>query len=128
MKKTLPAAEVSMYKTLAVKNTQQEIAAQDAERDSIKQMLVLYWKDRLNIPCTGAISGVMPYGIFVQDSETHAEGFVHISKLFEYGYLHYNPDTLTLENETAVFRLGEKTSFVFTGIKEDRNQLEAELL
>ncbi len=126
--KQLPAREVALYKTLTQKNTLQEIGAQEAERDSIKDMLVRYWKDRLNEPRVGTISGVMPYGVFVRDTETHAEGFVHVSKMREYGFLYYNDKTLTLENDDALFRLGDTVRFAFSGIREDRNQLEASLL
>jgi VacB/RNase II family 3'-5' exoribonuclease len=126
--KSLPDREISLYKTLTTKNTEQEIGAQEAERDSIKDMLVQYWLPRLNTPCEGTISGVMPYGIFVRDTHTNAEGFVHITKMREYGYLYYNEKTLSLENEDAQFRLGDLVSFTFTSVREERNQLEAALI
>ena len=126
--KSLPDREITLYKTLTTKNTEQEIGAQEAERDSIKDMLVQYWTPRLNTPCEGSISGVMPYGIFVRDARTHAEGFVHITKMREYGYLYYNEKTLTLENDDAQFRLGDIVHFTFTSIREERNQLEAALI
>ncbi len=126
--KSLPDREISLYKTLTTKNTEQEIGAQEAERDSIKDMLVRYWLPRLNTPCEGSISGVMPYGIFIRDTHTHAEGFVHVTKMREYGYLYYNEKTLSLENEDAQFRLGDIVRFTFTSVREERNQLEAALI
>ncbi|MFM2415073.1 MAG: ribonuclease [Candidatus Parcubacteria bacterium] len=124
---TLPQREVLAYRSLVIKNTEQEIGAQEAERDSIKYALVRYWEPRLGTICTGSVSGVVPYGIFVRDSKTHAEGFVHVTRLRKYGYLHYNEATLSLENEEMTFHLGDTLRFAFTGIKEDRNQLEADI-
>lgn len=126
--KQLPEREIALYKTLTKTNTEQEIGAQEAERDSIRDMLVRYWSSRLNTPCEGTVSGVMPYGIFVRDGKTHAEGFVHVTKMRAYGYLYYNEKTLTLENDDAAFRLGDQVTFTFTSVREERNQLEAELL
>lgn len=125
--KQLPERELAYYKSLTKKNTEQEIGAQEAERDSIRDMLVKYWTPRLHVRCSGTVSGVMPYGIFVRDSKTHAEGFIHVSKMREYGYLYYNDRALTLENDEITFRLGDAISFSFCGVREERNQLEAEL-
>jgi ribonuclease R len=127
-RKTLSKEESAHYKRLTVRTTQQEIAAQEAERDSIKEMQVRYWKGRLFAPCAGSIVGIIPHGIFVRDERTHAEGFVHVSKLPADGYVNFDQRSLSLTDGYATFRLGDKVEFVFSKVHEERNQLEAALL
>jgi ribonuclease R len=80
----LSHAEARSYAKLVTHATEQEINAQEAERDSIKAAQCAFLEKHVGKKCAGTITGVMPFGIFVRDNDTLAEGFIHVRSLPEY--------------------------------------------
>lgn len=93
------------FSKVAERASSQEIAAQEAERNSIRYKQVEFMTNHIGETFEGIISGVAPFGIFVVLDETGAEGMVHISKLGE--------DFFTLDEKNYKI-VGEKTGKKFT--------------
>jgi len=97
--------ESAQFARVAAHASQQEVAAQDAERQSIKYKQIEFMQRHIGDTFEGVISGVAPFGLFVALKDTGAEGMVHISKLGE--------DFWNLDEKN--YRIvGEKTGTAFT--------------
>lgn len=93
------------FAKIADRASNQEIAAQEAERNSIRYKQVEFMQNHIGETFDGIISGVAPFGIFVVLNDTGAEGMVHVSKLGQ--------DFFTL-NEKTYSLIGQKSSKKFT--------------
>lgn len=69
------------YERLCTQSTEREIAAMEAERDSIKLKQVEYMAGRIGESFEGVISGINDWGIFVEEQETMAEGLVRTREM-----------------------------------------------
>ena len=74
-------AELAQLDELALHSSEREVAAANAERDSIKMKLVEFMEDKVGQEFDGVISGVSDRGLYVELTETHAEGMVRIRDL-----------------------------------------------
>ncbi len=64
------------YERMCTQSTDREIAAMEAERDSIKLKQVEYMASRIGEEFDGVISGINDWGIFVEERTTMAEGLL----------------------------------------------------
>jgi ribonuclease R len=80
--------DLTVWDALGVHCSANERRADEASRDVENWLKCYYMKDRLGEEFTGVISGVTPFGIFVQLDELFVEGLVHVTGLgqdyFEY--------------------------------------------
>jgi ribonuclease R len=80
--------DMTIWDALGVHCSANERRADEASRDVENWLKCYYMKDRLGEEFTGVISGVTPFGIFVQLDELYVEGLVHVTGLgqdyFEY--------------------------------------------
>jgi ribonuclease R len=80
--------DLTIWDALGVHCSANERRADEASRDVENWLKCYYMKDRLGESFTGVISGVTPFGIFVQLDELFVEGLVHVTGLgqdyFEY--------------------------------------------
>jgi ribonuclease R len=80
--------DLTIWDALGVHCSANERRADEASRDVENWLKCFYMKDRLGESFTGVISGVTPFGIFVQLDELFVEGLVHVTGLgqdyFEY--------------------------------------------
>jgi ribonuclease R len=65
----------------AIKSSQREVSAAEAERESIKYKQAEFMQDHLGEAFDGIISGVTKWGLYVVLNDTLSEGMIHISKL-----------------------------------------------
>jgi ribonuclease R len=70
--------ELSEFDSLALHSSEREVAATEAERDSIKMKQVEYLETRIGDEFDAVISGVSDRGLYVELNETRAEGMVRI--------------------------------------------------
>ena len=89
-----------------ISNTERRAMA--AERESVDRYMAAYMQERLGAQFDGRISGVSRFGLFVELSETGADGLVPISTL---GHDYYRHDeslhALVGERTGLTFRLGD---------------------
>lgn len=74
-------AENSIWHALGLHCSANERRADEASRDVEAWLKCYFIKDKLGEHFTGTISGIMPYGIFVQLDDLYIEGMVHVSDL-----------------------------------------------
>jgi len=89
-------------------SSEREIVAMEAERESIKMKQVEYMQRHLGDEFAGIVSGVVPFGIFVEITDLLTEGLVHISDLEDDYYIHDEKNyQLIGQNTRKRYRLGD---------------------
>jgi ribonuclease R len=90
-------------------STDQEINAQGAERKSIKIKQAEFMVDNLGEIFDGVISGIVPFGIFVEITDFLVDGLVHVKDLGSDYFLHDESNFRLIGKTTGkVYRLGDK--------------------
>ena len=86
--------EMASFDKLALRASEREVAASDAERDSIKMKQVEFLAGRIGEEFDAVISGVTERGLYVEEQSTHADGMIRIKDVgddyFEYDEKHYS--------------------------------------
>ncbi|RYE93119.1 MAG: RNB domain-containing ribonuclease, partial [Oxalobacteraceae bacterium] len=82
--------DLTIWDALGVHCSANERRADEASRDVENWLKCYYMQDKLGEEFTGVISGVTPFGIFVQLDELFVEGLVHISGLGTGDYFQYD--------------------------------------
>ncbi|MBU6388280.1 ribonuclease R [Patescibacteria group bacterium] len=86
-------AEMQAFDKLALHASEREVAASDAERDSIKMKQVEFLAGRIGEEFDAVISGVTERGLYVELNETHADGMINVRNVgddyFEYDEKNY---------------------------------------
>ncbi|KQZ34558.1 ribonuclease R [Massilia sp. Root1485] len=73
--------DLTIWDALGVHCSANERRADEASRDVENWLKCYYMKDKLGEEFTGVISGVTPFGIFVQLDQLFVEGLVHVTGL-----------------------------------------------
>lgn len=127
--KGVSAEQAAFYAKVAEHASRQEIAAQDAERQSIKYKQVEFMQNHVGETFTGIVSGVAQFGIFVVLEDSGAEGLVHISKLGEdYWQLDEKNYRIVGEKSGNHFTLGDKVSVKIEAADLDQKKLDMSLV
>jgi ribonuclease R len=122
-----PSYSYDELKKIGSHCSEQERAAIDAERDSIKLKQVEYLSQHLGEEFPGVISGVIENGIFVDLKDIHCEGMVRVSDLSD-DYYEYDEKQHQLvgRNHGKKYYLGKeiRVKVVRTDIKARQIDLE----
>ena len=85
--------EMAEFDALALHSSEREVAAADAERDSIKMKQVEFLASRIGEEFDAVISGVSDRGLYVEEQTTHADGMIKITDVgndfYDYDERHY---------------------------------------
>jgi len=104
----LTPEEMEGFDKLALHCSEREVAAADAERDSVKMKQVEFLSGRIGETFDAVISGVTDRGLYVELAETHADGMINIRSVgddyFEYEEKQYR---LVGKRTHKSFRLGD---------------------
>ncbi|TSC64686.1 MAG: ribonuclease R, partial [Parcubacteria group bacterium Gr01-1014_91] len=104
----ITAEEMQAFDKLALHASEREVAASDAERDSIKMKQVEFLAGRIGEEFDAVISGVTDRGLYVELQETHADGMINIRNVgddfFEYEEKQYR---LVGKRTHKAYRLGD---------------------
>jgi ribonuclease R len=100
--------EMQDFDKLALHASEREVAASDAERDSIKMKQVEFLFERIGEEFDAVISGVTDRGLYVELQETHADGMINVRNVgddfFEYEEKQYR---LVGRRTKKIYRLGD---------------------
>ncbi len=112
---------------IALKCSALERIAQEAERDSTELKTLRYMKEQLGEVFHGLISGVVPYGFYVQ-LDNGAEGLVHVSYLTD-DYYHFVEDSYSLVGERTKkrYRLGDRVQVRVVAVDIQERTMEMRL-
>lgn len=94
--KALCRSDIEELEQACVHSTESEMAAQTAERDSIKQMHARWISQHLGEEFDAVVSGVTEFGLFVQLNDTLTEGLVPIRTIEPHDYMQYDEDNYCL--------------------------------
>lgn len=87
------AQEMQEFDAIAVHASEREVAAADAERDSVKMKQVEFLSTHVGETFDAVISGVNDRGLYVEERATHTDGMIRIKDVgndyFEYDEKHY---------------------------------------
>lgn len=102
-----------------------ERRAERSERDLLQWKKVRYLEDRVGDTFEGQITGVQPFGLFVQLGGLLVDGLVPIASMEDDYYL-YEPERHRLvgEHMGRIFRLGDPVEVVLASINEVQRGLE----
>lgn len=105
--------------------TQKEIAAAEAERESIKLKQVEYMAERTGKEFDGIISGVTEWGIYVEEKETRSEGMVKLRDLSgDYFTLDEGSYSVVGQRTKKRYSLGDRVRFKVVGADVERKTLD----
>jgi ribonuclease R len=126
--KKVPASELDEYDSLALHSSEREVAAAEAERDSVKLKIVEFMADKIGTEYDAVISGVSDRGIYVELTETHAEGMIRIRDLGDDFFIHDERRYRVVGERTKKqFALGDPIRVKLTGARIFERELDFEL-
>jgi ribonuclease R len=121
------AEYADLYHTLdkiCQQSTAMERTAMEAERESIRLKKNEYISQFIGQEFDGIISGVMPFGIFVELYDTLVEGLVHVKDMNTY-YI-YDEKTYSLlgKEKDQRLRLGDSVRIVVKEVKLEEGKVD----
>jgi len=113
---------------IARHTSETERRAADAERELVQWKKVRFMADKVGDEFDGYITGVAPFGLFVELVEHFVEGLVHVSTMAD-DYYRYLESTQALrgENTEKRYRLGERVRVRVLRVDMTRRQIELEI-
>lgn len=88
--------------------SEREITAEAAERESIKAKQVQFMANKIGQEFPGIISGIVPFGLFVEIPEYLIEGLIAIRDLYDDYYVHDEEQYCLIgEKRGRIFRIGD---------------------
>jgi ribonuclease R len=110
---------------IAAHSSQRERLAMEAEREIVDRKKVQFMRDKLGREFYGYISGVLPFGIFVELEDFFIEGLVHLARLPEDHYEFWaNKHTLAGRHTRRFFRLGDRVRVKVEAASLERRQVD----
>lgn len=106
-----------------------ERRADDAERELVQWKKVRFMADKVGDEFDGYVTGVAPFGLFVELSEHFVEGLVHVSSMAD-DYYRYIERGHVLRGESAgkVYRLGDRVRVQVVRADLERRQVDLGLV
>jgi ribonuclease R len=109
--------------------SEMERRADEAERELLQWKKVRFMADKVGDEYDGYITGVAPYGLFIELIEHYVEGMVHISSMADDYYRFVEQQhILRGENTRKVYRLGDKVLVQVVRVDMERRQVDLGLV
>ena len=113
----------------AVQSSDRERRADEAEREVLEWKKVIFMRDKIGRNFSGVITGVAPFGLFVELDEIFVQGMVPIATVGgDYWQYREREHRLRGEATNREMRLGDRVVIEVKSIDEDRHQIEFRLL
>ncbi len=127
--KSVTPGEVAEFDQLALHSSEREVAASEAERDSIKMKQVEFLAGRIGEEFAAVISGVSERGFYVELNETRADGMVRVSTLGN-DYYTYDQKRYRLVGERTKkeYALGDPIKVKLIAARIPERELDFELV
>jgi ribonuclease R len=109
--------------------SEMERRADDAERELLQWKKVRFMADKVGDEFEGYITGVAPYGLFIELIEHYVEGMVHVSSMADDYYRFVEQQhVLRGENTRKEYRLGDKVLVQVVRVDMERRQVDLGLV
>jgi ribonuclease R len=108
--------------------SEMERRAADAEREILQWKKVRFMADKVGDVFGGYVTGVAPFGMFVELTEHYVEGLVHVSTMAD-DYYRYREQQHALfgENTRKTYRLGDRVEVQIVRVDMERRQIDLAL-
>jgi len=114
---------------IADHSSQRERVAMEAEREALERKKVQFMRDKVGQEFNGYISGVLPFGIFVELEDFFIEGLVHLTRLPEDRYQFVERKHMLIgERSRKSFRLGDRVRVRVDAANLERRQVDFSLI
>jgi ribonuclease R len=113
----------------ASQSSERERRADDAEREVLEWKKVIFMRDKVGNEYEGIVTGVAPFGLFVELEEIFVQGMVPVATIAgDFWRYHDREHRMRGESTHRELRLGDKVRIRVESIDEDRKQIEFRLL
>jgi ribonuclease R len=114
---------------IARHTSEMERRADEAERELVQWKKVRFMADKVGEEYEGYITGVAPYGLFIELVEHFVEGLVHISSMADDYYRFVEQQhVLHGENTKKLYRLGDRVKVQVVRVDMERRQIDLGLV
>jgi ribonuclease R len=114
---------------IARHTSEMERRADEAERELLQWKKVRFMADKVGDEFSGYVTGVAPFGLFVELIEHFVEGLVHISSMADDYYRYMEQQhAMRGENTKRVYRLGDKVLVQIVRVDMERRQVDLGLV
>ena len=127
--KILPKSEINTYVHIADSSSERELEVVEAERESIKYKQVEYMSEHVGEEFEGTITGLSEGGMFIEEKETKAQGFVKLASLKD-DYYDFLPKKFAVVGQKTknTYTLGDTVTFTIANADLEKKQLDFELV
>jgi len=103
--------------------------AEEAERDVNERLKASFMEQHIGDVFKGQVTGVTSFGLFVELTQNHVSGLVHITSLPN-DYYHFDPvvHRLTGDRTGKVYQLAQKVSVKVMAVNVDERKIDFELV
>ncbi|MCI0597546.1 ribonuclease R [Candidatus Parcubacteria bacterium] len=121
--------EMEEFDRLAEHSSEREVAAAEAERDSIKMKQVEFMAEKIGQEFDAVISGVTDRGLYVEEKETRADGMIRVSAIGD-DYFVYDEKRYRLVGERTkkTYALGDPVRVRLSAARIQERELDFELV
>jgi len=113
----------------ALHTSKRERVAMEAEREMVDLKKMQFMRDKLGEEYDGFVTGVAPFGLFVELVELFVEGIIPVGTLPMDYYQHQEKShSLVGERTRAVYRIADRVRVKVAGVNEARRQVEFALV
>ena len=110
---------------VAKHSSEMERRADEAERELLQWKKVRFMADKVGDEYEGYITGVAPFGLFVELIENYVEGMVHVSSMADDYYRFVEQQHIFRgENTKKIYRLGDKVNVQVVRVDMERRQID----
>ena len=114
---------------IAMQSSERERRAEEAEREVLEWKKVIFMRERVGEHFTGIVTGIAPFGLFVELDEIFVQGMVPVATVGgDYWQYREREHRLRGEATNRELRLGDHVKIEVKSIDEDRHQIEFRLL
>jgi ribonuclease R len=113
----------------AVQSSDRERRAEEASREVMEWKKVIFMRDKVGNEYAGIITGVAPFGLFVELEEIFVQGMIPVATIGgDFWQFAEKEHRMRGESTRRELRLGDKVKIRVESIDEDRHQIEFRLL
>ena len=119
----------ALHPVYAQQSSERERRAEEAEREVLEWKKVIFMRDKVGHKFTGIVTGVAPFGLFVELEEIFVTGLVPVATIGgDFWQFKEREHRLKGESSSREMRLGDHVTVEVKSIDEDRRQIELRLL
>jgi len=119
----------AQHPKLALQSSERERRADQAEREVLEWKKVIFMKDKVGREFEGTVTGVVPFGLFVELKEFFVQGLVPVASVGGDFWLYSEKEhRLRGESSRREFRLGDSVTVEIWAISEEKRQIELRLV